>query len=274
MESTLKLFSRYRAVGADCLNHVRHTAADTVEFLQIFCNDGCVLAGAKVLPMLDGAVYVIDCAEPHCTAPLVPKKYVRNNLSLSKSAFEAFLKTAGARDILAEVWENGVMCAALSKEAAKQADECFACLDRLCHGQTDMPEVCLALLTLTLLLKKHADGNIPADTGLAGQAVAYVETNLGADVSTAAVARALHVSKYHLCHTFHARTGMTLSRYVLEKRLTEAEKLLCRSTLSVSEISEELGFASISYFCGVFGKKYGVPPGVYRKTAQLRSPAP
>lgn len=257
--------SRYRAVGADSMNNIRHTAAGTVEFLQIFCDQGCVLAGAKVLPMLTGAVYVIDCAEPHCTAPLAPENYVRNNIALDKTAFETLLDAAGAREVYAEMWKTGAMCVRLSKEAAAYADACFSQIDRSAENPTGRHEISLALLNLSLLLRNHAQSGISADEGVAGQAAAYVDKHLSGCVSTAAVAEALHVSKYHLCHVFRAKTGMTLSHYVLEKRLAEAEKLLCASSLTVSEISEELGFASISYFCGTFGKKYGLPPGVYRK---------
>ncbi len=69
------------------------------------------------------------------------------------------------------------------------------------------------------------------------------------------------------CHTFHEKTGLTLSEYVLEKRLSKAESMLRKGVRPVGEIALELGFSSVSYFCSVFNKKYGMSPLAYRKSA-------
>ena len=75
------------------------------------------------------------------------------------------------------------------------------------------------------------------------------------------------VGKIMFCHTFHEKTGMTLSEYVLEKRLSKAESMLRKGVRPVGEIALELGFSSVSYFCSVFNKKYGMSPLAYRKSA-------
>ena len=75
------------------------------------------------------------------------------------------------------------------------------------------------------------------------------------------------VGKIMFCHTFHEKTGMTLSGYVLEKRLSKAESMLRKGVRPVGEIALALGFSSVSYFCSVFNKKYGMSPLAYRKSA-------
>ena len=75
------------------------------------------------------------------------------------------------------------------------------------------------------------------------------------------------VGKIMFCHTFREKTGMTLSEYVLEKRLSKAESMLRKGVRPVGEIALELGFSSVSYFCSVFNKKYGMSPLAYRKSA-------
>ena len=75
------------------------------------------------------------------------------------------------------------------------------------------------------------------------------------------------VGKIMFCHTFREKTGMTLSEYVLEKRLSKAESMLRKGVHPVGEIALELGFSSVSYFCSVFNKKYGMSPLAYRKSA-------
>ena len=260
--------SYYRRVGADNLNNVKHTQSGSIEFLHITAGSGSVLAGSAIFPMIQGAVYVIDCCEPHCTCPEQPNEYRRSNFCMDKSDFYGFLKSACADDIYSTLKQKHAMCVPLSKEASEAADKCFEKLHRDLEEHTQLTVYgFFALLELSLILKDSHSPEVNTDMGIAGKAVEFIGENLCEDVSASAVSKALHVSKYHLCHTFHEKTGMTLSGYVLEKRLSKAESMLRKGVRPVGEIALELGFSSVSYFCSVFNKKYGMSPLAYRKSA-------
>ena len=56
--------------------------------------------------------------------------------------------------------------------------------------------------------------------------------------------------------------------YLNAYRLTMAERMLGSSDLTVLEAAQACGFDNLSYFNRIFKRKYGQPPGKYRKSAQ------
>jgi two-component system response regulator YesN len=55
-------------------------------------------------------------------------------------------------------------------------------------------------------------------------------------------------------------TGTSLHQYVLNVKIRKAKELIQNSTLSLTEISERLGFSDISHFSKAFKKLMGYTP--------------
>ncbi len=72
-------------------------------------------------------------------------------------------------------------------------------------------------------------------------------------------------SHAHLSRIFKKETGETLLDYVTDKKMSYARDLLIYSNLSASEIANNLGFSSFSYFNSLFKKHYNCSPGKYRQ---------
>jgi len=70
-------------------------------------------------------------------------------------------------------------------------------------------------------------------------------------------------NKTTLCQRFKAEYGLTLLEYIDQLKVKDAKKLLQAQKLSVTEISEKLGFSSIHYFCRHFKKNTGMSPSEY-----------
>jgi len=73
----------------------------------------------------------------------------------------------------------------------------------------------------------------------------------------------LNYSYPYISVLFSNGTGMTLKDYVSDKKIQYAEELL-KTDMSITEISQQLGYESIHTFSRIFKKKLGVPPSVYR----------
>ena len=61
-------------------------------------------------------------------------------------------------------------------------------------------------------------------------------------------------------------TGMGTSEYINLRRIKKAEDLLLNTNLSVSEISDRLGFTYQRYFSTIFKKVKGVSPSQFRNS--------
>jgi len=83
------------------------------------------------------------------------------------------------------------------------------------------------------------------------------------------VADLIYLTESNFCKFFKKATGKTYSDYLNELRINEACRLLVQSEKTISQISFECGFETLSYFNRVFLNKVGATPSNYRKEKQL-----
>lgn len=63
-----------------------------------------------------------------------------------------------------------------------------------------------------------------------------------------------------------ATTGLTPTEYLRQYRMEEAEKRLLNTTMSETEIAQDVGFQNIYYFSTVFKQYTGMAPTQYRQS--------
>ncbi len=73
------------------------------------------------------------------------------------------------------------------------------------------------------------------------------------------------VSIPHFKRKFKAETGLSPYDYLLRQKVFEAQRLLCGTGLSVTEIAGELDFSSSQHFACVFRQYTGKSPSEYRR---------
>ena len=86
------------------------------------------------------------------------------------------------------------------------------------------------------------------------------------DLSVEDLAADMGLSRVQLYRKVKALTGSTPVDLLRKARLAQARKLLQESTLSVSEVAYQVGFASPSYFTKCYKDEFGTVPGDARKT--------
>lgn len=77
-------------------------------------------------------------------------------------------------------------------------------------------------------------------------------------------------NKTTLCKDFKAAYKTTVLNYINSLKIREAKALLRKNTLSVTEISEQLGFNSIHYFSRLFKNTTGQSPKEYTKSIRAK----
>jgi AraC family transcriptional regulator len=97
--------------------------------------------------------------------------------------------------------------------------------------------------------------------------VDYIQANLAEDNSLQALADLAQVSPFHFCRSFKQSTGLSPHRYILQLRIEEAQRLLKKTTLAISDVANRLGFSDQSHFTMVFRKLVGTTPARWRADA-------
>ncbi len=93
----------------------------------------------------------------------------------------------------------------------------------------------------------------------------YISTPANFDLSLKELSQATPYSYSRLAVLFKEYTGITFASYVTEKKLTYAKQLLRTTSMTTLQISEKLGYTSLSAFNHLFKKTFSMTPSEYRK---------
>ena len=93
--------------------------------------------------------------------------------------------------------------------------------------------------------------------------IKYLNENYEKDISLTKLAEVFHLNASYISYLIKSETGLTYSQYLTELRIGKAKELLKTTNLSLTEISEAVGFNDYFYFIKKFKKVVGVTPGHY-----------
>lgn len=93
----------------------------------------------------------------------------------------------------------------------------------------------------------------------------YILENYNNSISLKDISQKLHVNKNYLSGKFKRFTGMTVTEYIIEIKMTQACRLLSDPNISIREVSYRAGYRDYPYFSKLFKKQYKQTPMQYRK---------
>ena len=97
----------------------------------------------------------------------------------------------------------------------------------------------------------------------------YLTTHCTDNIKLEDAASIAGFSKYHFSKLFREYSGLGFTEFMIRERLRIAETLLRERTLTITEVSLEAGFNSISSFNRVFLQFKKVSPTQFRKMHQI-----
>lgn len=99
----------------------------------------------------------------------------------------------------------------------------------------------------------------------------YISIHLHEAIVVSELAKTVGLNASYLSTLFRREVGVTLTEFVILKRMEAAENMLKFSELSLSEISDILHFSSYSHFARTFRRYYHTSPKQYRRENYGRS---
>lgn len=94
------------------------------------------------------------------------------------------------------------------------------------------------------------------------QTLRYIRENIHNNISAAALAAKVHLSKDRFLHLFREQTGAPLRQYILWQRLAAAIQVFVAGKSS-KEAAYEAGFADPAHFSRTFQQMFGTLPSNY-----------
>ncbi len=119
------------------------------------------------------------------------------------------------------------------------------------------------------LIRKHTLKNYSL---LTQKIITYVNTDLSADLSLKSLSEQLSVNASYLSTLFSKEVGMSLTKFVNQKRIEHSKKLLLATDMPIKSIALKCGISDVYYFSRLFKQITGTTPKEYRKTATRIEP--
>jgi AraC family transcriptional regulator len=100
------------------------------------------------------------------------------------------------------------------------------------------------------------------------RALEYIEAHLDGDPSISQIATECELSSGHFARAFRRSLGVPPHRWLIQRRIELAKRLLAHGKLSLSEIALACGFVDQSHLSRVFSRRVGQTPGRWRRIQQ------
>lgn len=94
----------------------------------------------------------------------------------------------------------------------------------------------------------------------------FLSSHIGTQLTLPQIAEGCAMSVPKLKTLCKAQCGCGPIAYFISMKILAAKKMLCDSSLSITQISEQLGFQSVHYFSKLFKEKTGMTPSEYAKS--------
>ena len=93
----------------------------------------------------------------------------------------------------------------------------------------------------------------------------YINNNLSSSsITINEIANQIFFSPNYISIIFKKETGNVLSDYIIHMKMEKAKKMLQDPQYKVYQAANAVGYTSVSYFCTLFKKTYGVSPNEYK----------
>lgn len=139
-------------------------------------------------------------------------------------------------------------------------------------GADQLIKIGLEAFLIGLVRNAQVKANATAhDTAVAESVAAvrqYIDENFRTRITLANLCFLFGMNKTTLCRSFREAFDTTVLNYINELRIKEAKTYLMQGELSITEISDVLGFSSVHYFCRLFKQYTGCSPTEYAKTVR------
>lgn len=104
---------------------------------------------------------------------------------------------------------------------------------------------------------------------LADQIAEYLETHWKKSFSSKDLGSHFYLSYKYMAAVFKAERKCSMQEYHTKMRMEHAAKMLRSTTMSICQISEEIGYHDMLYFSKCFHKQLGMSPTKYRKSVAI-----
>ena len=255
-------------------SHLPHAHDDFLELFYVCSGEGQYMVNNRSYPIKSGDIVICNAGIIHGEEPDLVTEIYSYSVALSNIQ----LNDLPPNSLIGEDENPVVSCGNLSSFV----EQLMHLLYLLSFDTKNLKESCDYLassmysLTTALLASRARHESVlvkESPSALARRARHYLNAHYFEPLTLHDIAERLHVNEYYLSHVFKNEYGIPPMKYVIKRRIGEAQDLLMHKNMPVAEIADSLGYSSVCHFNSMFKKYVGMSPGQYRKSFQTADDA-
>ena len=98
----------------------------------------------------------------------------------------------------------------------------------------------------------------------------YIDEHYKEDIRREDLSKRVYLNTDYISRIFKKEVGISISSYVMKKRVEEAKKMLAQSNFPINTVSIYVGYSNFSYFTKMFKENTGYSPLEYRRMIKKR----
>lgn len=115
-----------------------------------------------------------------------------------------------------------------------------------------------------LVLKDKLEQTGYSDNAYVNLAIEYINKMYMQNIGVSDIADYIGITRSHLNHVFQKELTISIQKFLIDFRMHKSANLLVSTSMSVKEISNQVGYSDQLVFSKAFKKKFGMSPKTYR----------
>lgn len=222
-----------------------------------------------------GTAFLVPPGHAHRTSAVAHRELTYYSVSFRQALFSPgfvaspvhdFLSTLRVRAILDQEADVRLRVR-LSEPEQKQAQRLLEGLMEEYESRWDAENTMASHLVaglLRILARSYAAVRKEPKEDPIAACIRFLDNNYRLDLTLEELARRFALSRSALVRQFAERTGVSVKRYLHQKRIQQAGKLCGVPEIPIREIANLVGYQEVSTFYRNFVKFFGVSPAAYR----------
>lgn len=235
----------------------------------------------RIIKITDGTLLLVASHDMHRFVHDPNSEYRRFVISFSESFIQGLLGFMCLQNFLSTL-KNGPRVLNVSSMFLTHMQMDFSLLAtyyRLWKNSHDASMLAVMQITILHLLtefqmeqrKISASSKLTPKKQKVQDIISFIDKNCARNLTLQDVSKVSFFSKYYISRIFKSVTGYSIIEYIMQKRVSQAQKQLIESEKGIMEIALSCGFNNLSNFYHVFRNIAGITPRQYR---QLYGPHP
>ena len=250
-----------------------HHYHDSFELYYMYSGERYYFIKDKTYQIKRGNIVLIKQYDIHCTDNLSKSGYDRILINFKKSFLDGFASLVNDVDLF-RCFNKDIHIIKLDfKEQRFVETLLLSMLEEYDSNEVGRDYFLkTALIQLLILVGRYseqrdddAESYVNAAHKTISEVAAYINNNYGEDITLESISERFFISPYYFSRTFKRVTGIQFIEYLNGVRIKEAQRMLAKTNLSVSEVASEVGYKSVTHFGRTFKNIVGVSPLAYKK---------